>query len=87
MRKLISSMGVSLDGFIAGPDGAIDWTAPDEELHRFRNQQAREIGAHLYGGRLYDDMRPLGAARPGAVGPRAGAPIRPHLEGPPKIVF
>jgi hypothetical protein len=25
-------MGVSLDGFIAGPDGEIDWSAPDEEL-------------------------------------------------------
>ena len=32
MRKLIYSMGVSLDGFIAGPDGEIDWSAPDEEL-------------------------------------------------------
>ena len=43
MRKLIYSMGVSLDGFIAGPDGEIDWSAPDEELHRFHNQQAREM--------------------------------------------
>ena len=47
MRKLIYSMGVSLDGFIAGPGGDIDWSAPDEELHRFHNQQARETGAHL----------------------------------------
>ena len=30
MRTLIYSMGVSLDGFIAGPDGEIDWSAPDE---------------------------------------------------------
>jgi dihydrofolate reductase len=30
MRKLIYSMTVSLDGYIAGPDGAIDWTVPDE---------------------------------------------------------
>jgi hypothetical protein len=49
MRKLIYSMGVSLDGFIAGPDGEIDWSAPDEELHRFHNQQTGEMGAHLYG--------------------------------------
>ena len=42
MRKLIYSMTVSLDGFIAGPDGEIDWSAPDEELHRFHNQQTRE---------------------------------------------
>jgi dihydrofolate reductase len=57
MRKLIYSMGVSLDGFIAGPDGEIDWSAPDEELHRFHNQQARETGAELYGRRLYEVMR------------------------------
>jgi dihydrofolate reductase len=56
MSELIYSMGVSLDGFIAGPDGEIDWTAPDEELHRFHNQQARELGGHLLGRRLYETM-------------------------------
>jgi dihydrofolate reductase len=55
-RKLIYSMGVSLDGFIAAPDGDIDWGAPDEELHRFHNQQTRELGAHLCGRRLYEVM-------------------------------
>jgi dihydrofolate reductase len=57
MRKLIYSFGVSLDGFIAGPEGEIDWSAPDEELHRFHNQQARELGGHLCGRRLYEVMR------------------------------
>ena len=56
MRKLIYSMGVSLDGFIAGRDGEIDWSAPDEELHRFHNQQTREVGAHFCGRRLYEVM-------------------------------
>jgi dihydrofolate reductase len=56
MRKLIYSMGVSLDGFIAGPDGEIDWSAPDEELHRFHNEQTRELGAHLCGRKLYEVM-------------------------------
>jgi dihydrofolate reductase len=55
-RKLIYSMGVSLDGFIAGPGGEIDWSAPDEELHRFHNQQMRETGPNLYGRRLYEVM-------------------------------
>ena len=50
-------MGVSLDGFIAGPGDAIDWTVPDEELHRFHNQQARDVGLHLYGRKLYETMR------------------------------
>ena len=56
MRKVIYSLGVSLDGFIAGPDGAIDWSAPDDELHRFHNEQTRELDAHFCGRRLYEDM-------------------------------
>jgi dihydrofolate reductase len=56
MRNLIYSTGVSLDGFIAGPDGDFGWSAPDEELHRFHNQQTRELGAHLLGRRLHETM-------------------------------
>jgi dihydrofolate reductase len=56
MRQVIYSMGVSLDGFIAGPDGEFDWAAPDEELHRFHNEQTRELGAHFCGRRLYETM-------------------------------
>jgi dihydrofolate reductase len=56
MTTLIYSMGVSLDGFIAGPDGKFDWTAPDEQLHRFHNERTRELGAHLLGRRLYETM-------------------------------
>ena len=56
MRKLIYSMTMSLDGYIAGPGGNIDWSAPDEELHRFHNDQVRELGVHLLGRRLYETM-------------------------------
>jgi dihydrofolate reductase len=56
MRKLIYSMTVSLDGYIAGPDGAIDWSVPDEGLFRFHHQQVQEIGVHLCGRRLYETM-------------------------------
>ena len=56
MPKLIYSMGVSLDGYIAGPNGEIDWSAPDEELHRFHNEQTREVGTHLLGRGLYEVM-------------------------------
>jgi dihydrofolate reductase len=55
-RKVIYSMGVSLDGYVAGPGGEIDWSVPDEELHRFHNQQAREIDVHFCGRRLYEVM-------------------------------
>ena len=56
MRKLIYSMTTSLDGFTAGPAGEIDWSAPDEELHRFHNEQTAELGGHLLGRRLYETM-------------------------------
>jgi hypothetical protein len=55
MRKLIYSMSVSLDGFIAGPQGEIDWSPPDEQLHRFHNEQVREIGAPARAATLRDD--------------------------------
>ena len=58
MGMVIYSMSVSLDGCIAGPDGAIDWAAPDEELMRFHNEQTRQLGAHLCGRGLYEDMLP-----------------------------
>ena len=56
MRKVIYSMSVSLDGFIAGPAGEIDWGGPDDELHRFHNDRVREQGAQLLGRRLYETM-------------------------------
>ena len=56
MRKLIYSMGVSLDGYISGPEGEIDWGAPDDDLHRFHNEQTRELGIHLCGRGLYETM-------------------------------
>lgn len=56
MSKVIFSMAVSLDGYIAGPDGEGGWAAPDEELHRFHNEQARELALHVMGRRLYEVM-------------------------------
>jgi dihydrofolate reductase len=49
-------MSVSADGYVAGPDGGIDWTVPSEELHRFHNQRAAATDAHLLGRRLYETM-------------------------------
>ena len=60
MRKLIYGMGVSLDGYIADGAGAIDWSAPDEELHRYHNEQGRETGVNLYGRRMWETMRVWG---------------------------
>ena len=56
MRSVTYSMGVSLDGYIVGPDGVFGWTAPDEEVFRFVTDEIREVGAHLLGRRLYETM-------------------------------
>lgn len=56
MRKVTCSMGVSLDGYIAGPDGGIAWSAPDEEVFRFATEEVRGLGVHLLGRRLYESM-------------------------------
>jgi dihydrofolate reductase len=56
MRRVTYSMGVSLDGYIVGPDGDFDWTAPDEEVFRVVTDEIREVGVHLLGRRLYETM-------------------------------
>jgi dihydrofolate reductase len=57
MPKVIYKMGgVSADGYIVGPDGKFDWARPDEELHRFHNEQTRALAGYLLGRRLYETM-------------------------------
>jgi dihydrofolate reductase len=56
MRKVTYSMGVSLDGYIVGPDGGFQWTPPDDELFQFAIDQIREVDVHLMGRRLYEAM-------------------------------
>ena len=87
MRKLIYSMTVSLDGFIAGPDGDFAWGAPDEELHRFHNQRVREIGAQLLGRRLYETMLYWETADQNPSAPEYELEFARIWKGIPKIVF
>jgi dihydrofolate reductase len=56
MHYVTYSMGVSLDGYIVGPEGDFDWTAPDEEVFQFVTDELREVGVHLLGRRLYETM-------------------------------
>lgn len=56
MRSVTYSMGVSLDGYIVGPDGDFNWSEPDDEVFRFVTDEIREVGVHFMGRRLYETM-------------------------------
>jgi dihydrofolate reductase len=56
MARLIYSAIASLDGYVADPDGNFDWSAPDEEVHRFINDLERSVGTLLLGRRMYEAL-------------------------------
>jgi dihydrofolate reductase len=58
MRKLILRMSMSLDGFVAGPNGEAEWIRknPDEEAIKFGVAQIRDVGVHAMGSTTYSAM-------------------------------
>jgi dihydrofolate reductase len=71
MPKLIYGVICSLDGYVADAEGNFDWSAPDQEVHRFVNDIERPIGTYLYGRGMYEVMRywetaPTGNSKPSA---------------------
>jgi dihydrofolate reductase len=56
VARLIYSVIMSLDGYVADEDGNFGWSAPGEEVHAFVNDLERPVGTYLYGRRMYDVM-------------------------------
>ena len=56
MRKLISFMHISLDGFVAGLNGEMDWIKVDEEIFDFVGKRISEGDTALYGRVTYQMM-------------------------------
>lgn len=58
MRKLIVSLNVTLNGFMAGPNGNLDWHMPywDEEMSRVTSAQLRDADTILLGRVTYIAM-------------------------------
>ncbi|MDQ6755814.1 MAG: dihydrofolate reductase family protein [Bacteroidota bacterium] len=56
MRKIISFMHISLDGFVAGPNGEMNWIKVDEEIFDHVEKRISETDAALYGRVTYEMM-------------------------------
>ncbi len=87
MGTLSYSMSISLDGYIEDPTGGIGFSAPDEEVHRFANQQTRETAALLFGRGLYEVMEEYWTAPERADGDEVEAEFAAAYTATPRIVF
>jgi dihydrofolate reductase len=70
MRKIISFMHISLDGFVAGLNGEMDWIKVDEELFDYVGKRISEGDTALYGRATYQMMEnywPTAADKPTAT--------------------
>ena len=87
MAKLIYTAISSLDGYVADAEGNFDWSAPDQEVHRFVNDLERAVGTHLYGRRMYEVMRYWESAPTGNGAPSAEQEYAKIWQTADKIVY
>jgi dihydrofolate reductase len=82
LRKIIVSNMISLDGFIAGPNGEIDWFVWDKELERYTVETMGKVDMIMFGRVTYEIMA---SYWPNAT---ADSPyIKERMNSLPKIVF
>jgi dihydrofolate reductase len=70
MRKLILSLHTTLDGFVAGPNGEMDWIKLDDELFDMVGKITDEADTGIYGRITYQMMEsywPTAADQPNAT--------------------
>jgi dihydrofolate reductase len=81
MRRLVLKMSITLDGYVGGPNGEVDWIMRTltPEPTAWIEQTLWRAGAHLVGRRTYADM--LG------YWPTSTEPLAAPMNAIPKIVF
>jgi dihydrofolate reductase len=88
VSRLIYSMSVSLDGYVATADRSLDFVHVDDELHELFNEEARSVGTMLYGRLMYELLAaywPTGDQDPNAT--RAMRDFARIWRDKPKVVF
>jgi dihydrofolate reductase len=56
MRKIVQFMHASLDGFVAGPNGEMDWITVDDEIFEYAGYRTDESDMALYGRVTFEMM-------------------------------
>ena len=58
MRPVVLQMGVTLDGYVAGPGGGGDWGLPAEhpDVRAWKVESLRQVGTHIMGRVTYEQM-------------------------------
>lgn len=56
MRRVIAFMVTTLDGYVAGPNGEIDWHVVDDEFNEFATHQLDSADMLLFGRVTYEGM-------------------------------
>jgi len=67
IRKVVSFMHISVDGFAAGENGEMDWILVDEEMFDYAADRTKEADTALYGRVTYELMEsywPTAAEQP-----------------------
>ena len=81
MKRIVYAFNMSLDGYIEDRNGGIEWTEPDEEVHRYYNDFSRRFGTEVYGRRLWETMSSFWPdRRPGYEPPRLRSGVQHGLE-------
>jgi dihydrofolate reductase len=57
MKKLVLFMHTSLDGFVAGPNGEMNWIKADEEIFDHAGRETAKADTALYGRVTYEMMQ------------------------------
>jgi len=81
MRKLVLKMSVSVDGFVGGPNGEIDWLlrTTDKSGLEWIEKTLWQAGVHIMGSRTFHDMA--------SYWPTSSDPLAAPMNEIPKIVF